>query len=285
MSTQIIIDSACDMLKAEADLKGLIFLSLRTRIDGVEYKDGVSITHEAFYQRLESSAELPTTSQVPPFDFAKAYQQALKDHDEALVVTISGKLSGTAQSARIAAKDFPGKIHIVDSENVTVGERVLVDYAVRLRDEGRGAAEIAEALNAVKSRICILGLVDTLEYLYKGGRLSRTSAFVGSALHLKPVLSVVKGELVVLGKARGSRQSNNYLNETIQRRGGVDFSMPYMLAYSGNDDALLRGYIENSRAIWAAHTEKVPVCVVGSTIGSHTGPGVIAVAFFCREGA
>lgn len=187
------------------------------------------------------------------------------------------------QSAVIAAEEAPGKVHIVDSENVTVGERVLVDHAVRLRDSGLSAGEIARELELVKPRVCIIGLVDTLKYLHKGGRLSRTAAVAGTILNIKPVLSVSDGKLIVLGKARGSKQSNNYLNEMIRKMGGIDFTMPVMLGYAGDDDTLLRTYINASRNVWEHELEELPITTVGSTIGTHTGPGVIAVAFFAKE--
>ena len=163
--------------------------------------------------------------------------------------------------------------------------RILVDYAVALRDLGWNAAKIAAELETAKKRVCLLALVDTLEYLYKGGRLSRVAALAGGLLNIKPVIGVKDGEAAILGKARGSRQSNNLLNETVAKKGGIDFTMPFHLAYSGNDDALLKGYVENSRAIWEGRTNHLPVSVLGSAIGTHAGPGAIVVAFFCKEKA
>lgn len=285
MNVQMIIDSASDMKAAEAAQRGLMFLPLKTRIDGEEYLDGVTITHEEFYSKLEDCRDLPTTSQLTPYDYEEACQAALKNSDEVLIITLSGLLSGTAQSAVSAARKFPGKVWVVDSENVTIGERILIEYAVQLRDRGLPAAQIAERLEKAKKRICLLALVDTLEYLVKGGRLSKTAAMVGSLLNIKPVLTLENGALSVLGKARGSKQSNNLLNETLRKKGGIDFTMPYMLAYSGMDDALLKGYIDNSRTIWEGRVSDLPVSTIGSTIGTHAGPGAIAVAFFAAEPA
>lgn len=283
MSVQIICDSACDMTRQEAQRRGVTLLPLKTRIDDVEYLDGVTITPEEFYEKLGSCRNLPTTSQLTPAEFEDAFRAATENGDEAVVITLAGKLSGTVQSATIAAAEHEGQVWVVDSASVTVGQRILLEYAIRLRDAGRSAKEIAAELETAKTRVCLVALVDTLEYLMRGGRLSRTAALAGTLLNIKPVVGVDGGEIKVLGKARGSRQSSNLLTEQIEKRGGIDFSMPLMLAYSGTDDALLRGYMENSRHLWEGRVDELPVSAIGSTIGTHAGPGAIAVAFFCKQ--
>lgn len=283
MKVQIIVDSACDLQREEAEQLGLKLMPLRTNFDGAVFLDGVSISHTEFFRKLTGAKQMPTTSQVPPFDYEAAYREAAAQGAEILVITLSSKLSGTYQSARIAAQETALNVTIVDSENVTAGERVLVDYAVRLRDAGLGAKEIAQKLEEAKKRLCIIGRVDTLEYLYRGGRLSKTSAIAGTLLNIKPVLTVTDGKLAVLGKARGARQSNNFLNEAIAKRGGIDFSMPLMLGYSGEDASGLEEYIQSSREIWEGKLDPLPVTSIGSTIGTHVGPGAIVVAFFAEE--
>ena len=140
---QILIDSACDMQQPEAERLGVTLLPLRTNFDGEVFLDGVDLSHEAFFEKLTQSKTLPTTSQVPPYDYEKAYRQAQKAGGEILVITISSRLSGTYQSAVIAAQQTGADVTIIDSENVTAGERVLVEYALRLVDEGQGAAQVA----------------------------------------------------------------------------------------------------------------------------------------------
>ena len=283
MAVKLISDSACDIPQGEAKALDVTVLPLKTMIDGVEYLDGVTITPEEFYDKLETCKELPTTSQLSPAEFEDAFRTAVEQGNEVVAITLSGKLSGTFQSAVIAAAEFPGKVWVVDSESVTIGQRILLMHAIGLRDAGLGAGEIAAQLDQIKSRVCLLARVDTLEYLVRGGRLSKTAGFAGAILNIKPVLSVEDGEVRVLGKARGSRQSNNMLTEFIQKKGGIDFDLPVMLAYSGTDDALLKGYIDNSRALWEGHLDSLPVSMIGSTISTHAGPGAIAVAFFAKE--
>ena len=283
MSVKLISDSASDMTQREANEKGVIILPLKTMIDGVEYLDGVTITTEEFYEKLEHCKNLPTTSQVSPAEFEDVLRPIVESGGEAVIITLAGKFSGTAQSALMAAAGAGQKVWVVDSGSATIGQNILIRYAIQLRDQGFTGSKIAQELERVKSRICLLARVDTLEYLMRGGRLSKTAAIAGTLLHIKPVISVEDGEIKVLGKARGSRQSNNMLTEFIMKKGGIDFSMPVMLAYSGTDDALLKGYIDNSRALWEDQLDVLPVTMIGSTISTHAGPGAIAVAFFAKE--
>ena len=283
MSVKIIVDSACELTKKEAEEMDLLFLPLTTTIDGTAYQDGVTIDHERFYELLKTCQKTPVTSQLRPIDYETAFQEAAKEYDEILVITMSAKLSGTYQSAVFAAKEWQGNVTIVDSGNVTIGEQILIKYAVKLRNAGMHANEIASELELVKKRIVVLGIVDTLEYLFKGGRLSRTSAIAGAMLNIKPILGVVDGVVVSLGKAHGVKQCCSNLNRMIAVRGGIDFSMPMMLAYSGTDDSLLQTYIDHSRSIWQDHMKELPISTVGSTIGTHVGPGAIVLSFFADQ--
>ena len=142
------------------------------------------------------------------------------------------------------------------------------------------AKEIAAKLEVQKKRICIIAMVDTLEYLKRGGRVSKAVAFAGGVLNIKPVLSVIDGEIEMLGKARGSKQGNNLLVSEIQKSGGVDFDMPVLLGYTGLSDITLQKYVEDSRELWQESKTKLNHTVIGSVIGTHAGPGAIAAAFF-----
>ncbi len=281
MKIRIITDSASDMDASARE--GMSILPMAITFGEEEFQDGVNLSHREFYERLVESDELPRTSQVTPYAFEEAFRQAAEAGEQVVAVTMSSKLSGTWESAVTAARGFEGSVYVVDSENVTVGERALVEYALRLRESGMEAREIAEELERSKKRIRLVALLDTLEYLKKGGRVSRLTAFAGGLLSIKPVVAVQDGEVVILGKARGSRQGNNLLVEQIRQAGGVDFSMPYFLGYTGLSDELLRKYIRDSEMIWKENTEQLDISTVGGTIGTHAGPGAIAVAFFCGD--
>ena len=162
MKTRIIIDSSANL---EAQHRAeMTVLPLTVRFGEEEFVDGITITNEEFYQRLEMVEELPTTSQVTPDAFIKAFEEVKEAGDEAVVITVAAGLSGTCQSANIAAKEFDN-IYVVDSGNVAVGSGVLAEYAYRLRDEGKSAKEIKEILDSVKNKVHIIAMVDTLKYL------------------------------------------------------------------------------------------------------------------------
>ena len=215
--------------------------------------------------------------------FEEAYEKAVSEGYEVICLTCSGKLSGTHQSANIAAAAFADKVHVLDSGTIAIGLGILVEYALELVDRGLTAEEILRELMQKRERIRILALVDTLEYLKKGGRISSAVALAGGLLNIKPVISVNGGEIRLLGKARGSRQGNNLLVQEIGKAGGVDFTGPVMLGYTGLSDALLQKYIQDSAALWEGHLENLPVSIVSSVVGTHVGPGAVAVAFFAEE--
>lgn len=280
MSVRIVIDSASDITKQRADALHLDFMPLTTIFGEEEYLDGITITHEQFYEKLIECGTIPTTSQIPPYEFEKKFKEIREAGDTAVVITLSSLLSGTYQSAVLASDGFEDCIFTVDSLNVSLGLQSLVLYAVRLRDQGMSAKEIAAELERVKNKIVVLAVIDTLEYLKQGGRISKTAAWAGTMLAIKPVISIVKGEVVILGKARGSKNGNNMLMQNVKESGGIDFSMPYCLGYTGLDDTLLQKYIRDSAVLWEGKTDNLPITTIGSTIGTHAGPGAIGVAFF-----
>lgn len=280
MAVRFIVDSAADILPRECEELGLIHLPLKVVFGSREYADAVDMTHREFYEKLIESDVLPTTCQIPPADFSDAMEKIVAEGDTAVVVTLSGKLSGTYQSAMIAAADFPGHIFVVDSESVSLGERILIQRGLEMVKAGMSAEETAQALECEKKKMCVMALVDTLEYLKKGGRISSAVALAGSLLSIKPVIALEDGAVAMVGKARGSKQGNNLLRQLVEKCGGINFEKPYCLAYSGLSDALLQKYIVDSGELWQGKTETLPIATVGCAIGTHVGPGAIAVAFF-----
>lgn len=277
MNTRIIVDSTTDLMP---EVKGRVsVVPLTVHFGDEEYIDGVTIDHKSFYEKLVETDVHPTTSQATPAAFMAEYEKVRAAGDSAVVITLSAKLSGTYQSAVISAADFEN-IYVVDSASATIGAAVLTELALRYLDEGLEAKEIAARLEEEKKRILIVALLDTLEYLKRGGRISKTVAFAGAVLNIKPVIAVSDGEIMVLGKARGSKMGNNLLEQEIEKAGGVDFSAPVLLGYTGLSDLLLRKYIEDSRRLWEEGLDEVRFTTIGSVIGTHAGPGAIAVAFF-----
>ena len=277
LKTRIIVDSIADLIP---EIKERVYtVPLTVHFGQEEYIDGVTIDHKTFYEKLVESDVLPTTSQATPNDFIGTFETARQAGEAAVVITLASKFSGTYQSAVIAAAEYEN-IYVVDGASAAMGTGILVELAFRLLDAGASAEEIAKALEEEKKNIVIVALVDTLEYLKRGGRISKTAAFAGGILSIKPVISVTDGEIHLLGKARGSKMGNNLLVQEIDEAGGIDFSKPVLLGYSGLSDALLLKYIEDSRHIWEGHLRKVRYTTVGSVIGTHLGPGAVVVAFF-----
>ena len=280
MSIKLIVDSASDISENEAKQMGAIMMPMTITFGDKDYLDGVDLLPKQFYEKLIESDTLPKTSQINEYRFEQQFKQLTDEGYDVIAITLSSKLSGTYNSALQAASGFEGKVYVVDSLNAAIGERLLVVYALDLIKQGKTAQEIVELLNEKKSKINLMAMLGTLEYLKKGGRISAAVAFAGKLLSLKPVVSVVDGEVKLIGKALGSKNGNNLLNRLVAEKGGIDFTMPYGVIYSGLDDSILKKYVTDSSHLWEGHTEQVSAYLIGGTIGTHVGPGAIGVAFF-----
>lgn len=274
---RIITDSTVDLMPKDKERVHVVPLTVHFGEE--EYIDGETIDHRSFYQKLVETDVLPTTSQATPIAFAGQYEEAKHLEEAAVVITISSKLSGTYQSAMIAAEEYED-VFVIDSGSCAIGAGILAQLALRYVEQGLELKCIVEKLNEAKKKIVIVALVDTLEYLKKGGRISKTVAFAGSVLNIKPVLSVTDGEINILGKARGSKMGNNLLVQEIEKSGGIDFEKPVLLGYTGMSDVLLLKYIEDSKHLWENDLASMDYTTIGSVIGTHVGPGAIAAAFF-----
>ena len=277
MNVRIIIDSTADMPRQSKERFTVVPMSIL--FGDEEFVDGVSIDHRTFYEKLIESDVLPTTSQPSPDAFAKAFEDAKQKGESAVVLTVSSRLSGTYQSACIAAQDYEN-VYVVDSKSVAIGTGILAQLALDMADEGADAQTIAKTLEAERDNVRLVAMLDTLEYLKKGGRISKTVAFAGGLLSIKPVVCIDDGEIQILGKARGSKQGNNLLVKEIEKAGGVNFDKPLMLGYTGLSELLLKKYIADSASLWEGNTSRLPATPIGSVVGTHAGPGAVAVAFF-----
>ncbi|MCI9186857.1 MAG: DegV family protein [Oscillospiraceae bacterium] len=281
MSVKIITDSASDVLTPYHPAVSVLPMTIT--FGDQQYRDKEELSHQRFYELLIESEQLPSTSQIGPAQFEEAFQAQVDAGHSVVAVILSGKLSGTYQSACIAAEEFPQKVFVVDSENAALGEGILVQRAAQLVDQGLEAPEIAQRLEDEKKDIRLIALLDTLEYLKRGGRISKSVAAIGGLLSIKPVIAVQNGEVCMLGKARGSKNGNNLLVQEIQKTTGIDFERPYCLGYSGFHNDMLQKYIADSRSLWEGHAEHLPIGTIGATIGTHIGPGAVGVAFFQKR--
>lgn len=278
---KILVDSASDIDAKEAEELGVTLIPLSVRFGDEEYADGVDISHSQFFEKLIESDELPKTSQINEYRFDECFKRLTAEGDEVIAITLSSKLSGTYNSAVGAAKKYKG-VYAVDSLNASLGERILCLYAIQLVKEGLTATQIVNTLNEKKNNIQLLAMLDTLKFLRKGGRIPSVVAITGELLSIKPVISIIKGEIKLVGKAMGSKKGNNLLTQLVEKCGGINFDLPFALAYSGLSDELLKKYITDSEKLWKGHTQSIPTYMIGSTIGTHIGPGAIAVAFFAK---
>lgn len=275
MAVQLIIDSASDLTREEAKALGVKLIPIPINFGEQEYLSGVNITQEEFYNKLASCKELPTTSQPAPYEFEKAFREVKEAGDEAVVLCISSALSGTYQSARAIAQDYSDCVWVVDTLSVTIGQRLLLDYALQLREKGYNAKRLAEEIENAKTRLTVYGIVNTLDYLVKGGRLSKAAGAAGTLLGIRPVLTVRDGVLQVISKARGIKAAHAALNKLVEET-TQDTNMPSMVAHTGTDDADLTAFLESADLKWSM----VPRGIVGSTVGTHTGPHLICLGYF-----
>lgn len=277
MAVKILIDSASDINLNEAKALGIELISIVINFGEDEYFDGENLLPEQFYEKL-SGGVCPQTSQINPFRFKEKFKKFTKLGYEVIVITLSSKLSGTYQSALQAAEDFKN-VFVIDSTTACIGERLLCLYTIELVKKGLPAKEIADELETAKKKINVTAIVDTLEYLKRGGRISSSVAFVGSVLSIKPIIGVIDGEVKLIGKSVGGKRANHLLQSIVAEK-QADLSKPYGIIWSGTDNCVLKKWIEDCDQLWGIRTENMPHYAIGSTIGTHIGPGAIGVSFF-----
>ena len=288
MSVRIITDSASDISQELAKELNITVLPLKVRFGEEEFLDGVTLSNRQFYERLIETDEIPKTSQITPFDYRSSFEKAVKAGEQVVCFTLSSGVSGSFQSACVAAQEFEGDVFVVDTQQFCISEAIIVERAVQMRDKGMSASEIYAAIEEEKKDAHVLAIFNTLEYLKLGGRISAAAAFAGGLLSLKPVLTIEDGVVKILGKARGSRNGNNMLTEFAQKLGGIDFERPFCFGYTGFSDETLKKYIHDSARLYedkidVNDPDKFRIHKVGATIGTYAGPGAIAVAFFAAK--
>lgn len=272
---RIVVDSSADLRPQIRERVSVVPLTVHFGKDS--YVDRVTLSPAAFYKKLVSGKELPTTSQAAPYAFSEVFEPLVEAGDQVVAIVVSSSLSGTCQSALIAAADYPGKVFVVDSRSIAIGAGILAEYALELADRGLSAVEIAAELETAKEKVRLFAVVDTLEYLQRGGRVSKTVAVAGGMLSVKPLITIENGSIKMAGKARGNRQANALMDNKV-RDLGVDWDKPCMLGYTGTNDDLLIKYRTQSE-IW---TGDVYGSIVSGVVGTHVGPGAVAAAFFAK---
>lgn len=277
MAIRIITDSSADLTPGEIKALGIEVVPMTVRFGDRAYLDGVDLSKAEFYRLLTEGRDDPATAQPSPEDYHTRFRAVKEAGDQAVVLTISGKLSGTLQSALIARELCGyGDIHIVDSLSASAGVHLLAEQACALRNQGVPAEEIVRALEALRSRVRIFALIDTLEYLRRGGRLSNLQAGIGAVTKLKPVISVREGAVLVVGKAFGTAAAMKQLLKFLSQH-PVDDSFPAYALYS-DDESRVDDFIPRLGELDLLPRE-VRRCSIGPTIGAHIGPGAVGMAY------
>ncbi len=275
MDVQLLIDSASDVLPDEAKKMGITCIPMEITFGDEVYRDGVTLSHEEFYNKLAQSSTLPATSQINPAIYEDYFTRLTANGEQLVVITLSSQLSGTYQSAVIAAENFEGKVFVVDSMNAAIGQRLVLLRGLQLKEQGLTAEQIAKALDEEKSQIRLAAMIDTLEYLKKGGRISAAVAFAGGALGIKPAIEIREGKVVMAGKARGIKQCHSLLKQLLDDAGEIDRDRPVAAVFSASDEGLQQFFADYPELTAPAYS-------LGCTIGTHIGPGAYGLAFFAK---
>lgn len=276
---RIITDSSSDLSPKRCEELGVEMIPLRVHFGEECFRAGIDISNEEFYERLSQADKLPTTSQITPADFEEIFKPYVEAGDEVLCLFISSKMSGTYQSALLAKELLVAeKIYIVDTLTVTFALALLVEEAVKMRDRGFSAAEIADQIASIVPRNTLLAVIEDLKYLKMGGRLSATSAFFASILGICPIITIKDGLVETVGKARGKKAAYKMVEGLIQK---AEISSDYgvTLGHSNTPEGM-KHFAEYFHDL--LKKREVTTCDIGSIVGTHVGPNACGLAYIRR---
>lgn len=291
---RIITDSASDIDSKAAKELGVICVPLTVSFGDEDFKENEDISRTEFYQRLITDSDFPRTSQVPPYAFEQAFRAAKEAGDDVVAILLSSRLSGTYQSAKIAETNVYGKgspkeevretgtsCYVIDSHTASGGEQLLVEYAAELKKQGNTAKEIVKKVCRIRSNLRLFACVNTLEYLHRGGRISKVAAAIGTLINVKPILFVKEnGEPAITARVRGNQKAITYVLEQIKNM-PPDERYPIYIMYSYADEGAKR--LRKAIQMAGYQVQMKHVIHVGAVIGSHIGPNAYGVTYVCRQ--
>ena len=277
---RIVTDSAADFEIGEYQERNITCIPLTVMFGDAEYQETVNLDKDGFYRLLHETGEFPKTAQASPSSLMDLIEEARACGDDLIYICLSSALSGTCQTAMMTAEDSEyGRVFVVDSRNATGGQRMLVEYAAKLRDEGKNAEEIIAGVESIRDRVVLYACMDTLEYLYRGGRISHTVYTIGSLAQIKPIITIdQKGAVEVPAKAMGMRKGMDYLCKRLEHQ-KPDPAFPVYAMYTEdrtNGEAL-------AKKMSAMGTEVQGILNVGAAIGSHIGPNACGLVYIAQE--
>lgn len=277
MVVKIVTDSTSDLPVDIVEELGISVLPLKVLFGEEVYRDGIDLTNKEFYEKMTRHKQLPTTSQVNPGEFIQEFTQHIDNGDEVIGIFISAKLSGTYSSAAIAKETMANdnRINIIDSLSASFGLGLLVIEAARMAQQGKNAEEIVQRIEQVKGRVHFYGIIDKLDNLHKGGRLSSTSAFAGRLLGIKPIITVKDGAVSLIAKARGQKKAFSWvLDDAKKNKINFDQKLICLAHAAAPDDAA-----EFKKEILKEYNPKEIIeFEIGAVIGAHTGGGCVGIS-------
>lgn len=278
MAIRIVTDTGSDVNAGKGGAGNVCLIPMSLTYGDKNYLDGMDIDKETFYKRLLEDKEIPVTSQPSPDQFLQEFKEAKAAGDSVIAILISGALSGTVQSAQLAKQLVEyDEIYIIDSLTATAGMRILVEAALSMAESGKLAGEIAGQLEQLKGKVRVMAVVDTLEYLYKGGRLSRAEAGLGTLANIKPVIEVTEdGKVAVIAKSIGRKRACRQLLEMLQNK-TIDKAYPAYFLYSANKENCMNFRSELETRMLVENC--ADMVEIGATIGTHIGGGAFGIAF------
>lgn len=274
---RIITDSSCDIDLTVAAEMGLEVIPIQVHFEEESYLPGIDLSNEEFYQKLSTANKLPTTTQIAPLIFEEVFSKYLEQDDEIVGMFISKELSGTYQNAVLTKENLnPERIHIVDTLNTTFGLALLLQEAVKLRDKGLEAKDIADKIRELVPRVCLYASVESLKYLKMGGRLSAGAAIVAGILGIYPIISVINGKVEAVGKARGRVAANKFIAEQVRK---IGISSDYAVSFGNSNVPEVGRQTEKFFADLVGKQRELVHTQIGPIIGTHVGPGASGLAF------
>jgi len=276
MALRIVTDSTSDLPESLAQELNITVVPLKVLFGEEMYRDGVDLSKSDFYKKMAEHKQLPTTAQINPGEFLEVFQNILAEQDEIIGIFISSKLSGTYSSAVVAREQLgETRIHLVDSESTTFGLALLVVLAARMARQNKTAEEIVACLEAAKKRVFFYGVVNTLENLRKGGRLSPTAALAGTLLGIKPIVTIKDGEVTVAAKARGQKKAFAWILEQIEKHSDLKDKTVFIA------HAAAHAEMQEFKKLVVAKFNPAEVIEleIGAVVGTHSGQGCIGIGF------
>lgn len=283
MGIKLVVDSSSEITQEESKEMGVYCLPLTVSFEEDMFRDGVDLSYDEFYDKLSEYESLPKTSQVTPYLYEEAFKEILSNGDIPVAITLSSEISGTYNSAILASNQFDEEIHIIDSLTTSCALKLIIKYALSIIDKYDDPVEFVNEIEKIKKKAKIFYLLDTLEYLYKGGRLSKFSALAGSILSIKPIISFDdSGKVVMVSKSRGWKKGISLLSDLVKESGEIDEKLGVILSYSGKDSSIVDSLKQKSESLFSLDVNAIPVTQIGCTIGTHAGPGTIGISYFTK---